>query len=240
MLKEFVEKLLELKRPEIVEVDNREYSTINLTPILEPQFSTINVSNLDSLIEYLKSDLDEIKDTVKIVNIMSQTKVIVESKEYGNFNQRDVYIQANYESLIPRIDFERFVSIEKFIIDLKSKFEETEQLNQILKLVGNISEENVTKYNDDGITQKVTTKTGIARLEETALPPRIKLKPFRTFIEVNQPESEFLLRVRKGCGELEVALFEADGGAWKIQAIKNIAEYLKENLKDVKNLIILN
>ena len=37
----------------------------------------------------------------------------------------------------------------------------------------------------------------------------------------------------------ELGLFEADGGAWRLEAIQNIANYLKEQLKDHENVTIL-
>jgi len=55
----------------------------------------------------------------------------------------------------------------------------------------------------------------------------VKLKPYRTFNEVEQPESEFLLRLSDGA---QVALYEADGGAWKLTARRNIADYLRKQL----------
>ena len=60
--------------------------------------------------------------------------------------------------------------------------------------------------------------------------PRIKLQPFRTFLEVAQPESEFLLRVDSEKG---IAFFEADGGIWRLEAKRNIAEYFERGLKDL-------
>lgn len=240
MLKAFVEKLLELKRPETVQVNNRDYSTINLDPVLEPNFKDLQVYNLESLITYIKEDPDILKNKHKIINIISPTKILLQSSIYGNFKQRDTYMIVDCRELLPDIYFERFMSIEQFIITLKSKFVMTEQLEQIVKIVGNISDETVTNYNDDGITQQVTARTGIARVGEVALPPKIELKPFRTFIEVEQPSSEFLLRANKRNGEIEFALFEADGGAWKNESISLIAQYLKDKLVDVSNLTILD
>lgn len=60
--------------------------------------------------------------------------------------------------------------------------------------------------------------------------PRIQLQPFRTFLEVPQPESEFLLRVDPNEG---IGFFEADGGVWKLEAKRNIADYFEKNLKDL-------
>lgn len=240
MLKEFVDKLLELKRPETIKVDNRDYSTISIDPILEPVFEKLQVYNLESLITYIKDDPDILKNKRKLINIVSPTKILLQSNCYGNFKQRDTYMIVDCRELLPDIYFERFMSIEQFIITLKSKFVMTEQLEQIVKIVGNISDETVTNYNDDGITQQVTAKTGIARVGEVALPPRIELKPYRTFVEVEQPSSEFLLRANKRNGEIEFALFEADGGAWKNESISLIAQYLKDKLEGVSNLTILN
>lgn len=83
---------------------------------------------------------------------------------------------------------------------------------------------------DDGISQTVAAKTGIATVSNVTLPPIIKLAPYRTFVEVEQPEGEFLLRLQNGP---KAALFEADGGAWKIQARKNIKNYFLDELEDL-------
>lgn len=226
MLKEFVEKLLELKRPETIKVGEKEYSTIDITPVKEPQCEPIKVYNLDSIIKYLQKCPDKTIYKAKIINILNPLEVVVESPLFGNFKQREKYIIADYSDLIPNINLGRYMGIEEFIVMLKSKFIMTEDLESVIKVVGNITDENVTNYNDDGVTQKVTTKTGIARVGEVALPPKIKLQPFRTSVEVEQPASEFLLRAKKGYEGIELALFEADGGAWKKDAIKNIADYL--------------
>ena len=239
MLKEAIEYILKLKRPETLKVGERDFATLDLYPIMEAECSALEVFNLDSLIQYIKNNPDNNIDKIKIINIESPLRVVAESNLFGNFKQREKFVIVDYSDLIPSINFGRYMNIEEFIIMLKSKFIVTEDLEKLIKVVGNITDENVTNYNDDGITQKVTTKTGIARVGEVALPPRIKLKPYRTFVEVEQPESEFLLRAKKGYDGIEFALFEADGGAWKKQAINNVADYLKENLSN-ENITILN
>jgi hypothetical protein len=83
---------------------------------------------------------------------------------------------------------------------------------------------------DDGITQKVSIKRGLsgALKDQVSLKPVVKLSPYRTFREVEQPESEFLLRVRLDSNDVPtVALFEADGGAWINQATENIVQYIQ-------------
>ena len=59
------------------------------------------------------------------------------------------------------------------------------------------------------------------------------LAPRRTFPEVDQPESPFVLLVKQSREGMmpEIALFEADGGLWKLTAIQNIKDYLKAVLE---------
>ena len=49
-------------------------------------------------------------------------------------------------------------------------------------------------------------------------------------LQVAQPESMFLLRLKEGGN---VGLYEADGGVWKLEATRNIAGYFEEHLKDL-------
>jgi len=58
--------------------------------------------------------------------------------------------------------------------------------------------------------------------------------PFRTFREVLQPASPFVLRVQAGAqgGLPTVGLFEADGGAWRLSAVEGIRGWLAHELPD--------
>lgn len=60
--------------------------------------------------------------------------------------------------------------------------------------------------------------------------PIVHLQPYRTFLEVAQPASDFLLRIDK---DGHPALYEADGGAWKLEAKRSIAAYLGGQLADL-------
>ena len=82
---------------------------------------------------------------------------------------------------------------------------------------------------DDGVTQSVTARVGIAKLGEAELPNPIRLTPIRTFPELDQPSSLFVLRVRSGAagsGLPLAALFESDGGAWQNEAIRAACDWL--------------
>ena len=86
---------------------------------------------------------------------------------------------------------------------------------------------------DNGVSQQtVTTAGGVVLVGTAPVPNPVTLAPYRTFREIEQPESLFVLRMRTGKdGEKPTAaLFEADGGSWKLEAIKRIAAYLREQV----------
>jgi hypothetical protein len=60
----------------------------------------------------------------------------------------------------------------------------------------------------------------------------VKLAPYRTFREIAQPASLFVLRLQtsRHGDKPECALFEADGGQWKLEAIQALATYLRTAL----------
>lgn len=86
--------------------------------------------------------------------------------------------------------------------------------------------------NDNGISQTVEARQGVALKTTVQIKPRVPLRPFRTFQEVEQPESEFLIRLDE---EGNIGLFEADGGMWKLTARQTVKAFLEEKLADLVN-----
>lgn len=101
-----------------------------------------------------------------------------------------------------------------------------------------MEQNSVAEYGDDGVTQKATIRQGIASKTDAVVPNPVTLRPYRTFIEVTQPVSSFIFRVKDLHG-ISCALFEADGGAWKNAAMENIKNYLEYELADVKEQFIV-
>lgn len=78
------------------------------------------------------------------------------------------------------------------------------------------------------ILSAITTKDNVL------VPNPVNLIPYRTFLEVEQPASDFVFRVSEGrCGAPVFKLVAADGGVWKSQAVANVKAYLVEALKDI-------
>lgn len=240
MIKEAIDYLINLgiKSNPIVDVNGKNYSVENLYPVKEIGPATLGFNFLDSLLTYLQNDSDFFRATYNlIIEIKSPTEVKLHTRVIGDFNERFTPVLCT--ALLEPFPYGKFISPEEFIIMAQSRFVETEDLAKIRQIVGNVKSEEVLNFADDGISQQVTAKSGIARVENVVIPPRVKLAPYRTFIEVEQPESEFVFRARKGDGLPYFALFEADGGAWRIEAMKRVKAYLEENLQDIENIVVL-
>lgn len=226
MIKEALEYLISLGNIQQFTVGTQEFSTQKLHLIPSDTPSILQVRSLSGLVEYLTSKFDQDEFGKRMIQVLSPTEVIV----YSSFNrdyQRNEYIKAT--AMLPSFSFDRWYDSEEFNIKLQSAFVKNEDRDIMLKVVGNIKEENVRQIGDDGVSQAVQAKVGVATVATVQVPNPVVLAPYRTFVEVEQPSSEFIFRMQNGP---HCALFVADGGAWKLEAMKNIKVYLEANLHD--------
>lgn len=201
-----------------------------------PKANPITLNTLSSLIDYIKAGVDTYGKM--IVHVQSPTKV----QFYSTLDdERKREVIAEVVAQVPDFRFGQFYDHESFCIGLQSKFVDDPATDRalLLKFAGTVEAGTVAEYGDDGITQKATVKTGIAAKGEAIIPNPVTLKPFRTFVKVEQPESRFIFRMQDR-GGVQCALFEADGGAWKLDAMTAIHDYLEENLRGNDHIIIIS
>ena len=177
-------------------------------------------------------------DEKMIVHVQSPIRVALYSAlDSERIRESMVEVMAR----VPEFEYGRFIEHERFCIGLQAKFLDDPESNRalVLKFAGTVEDGTVSQYSDDGISQKATIKTGIASKGDALVPNPVKLRPYRTFHEVQQPMSEFIFRM-KSDDSVKCALFEADGGAWESVAMKNIKDYLEVELEDYPNFTILS
>ncbi|MBE1727417.1 hypothetical protein HFM82_14585 [Lactobacillus plantarum] len=199
----------------------------------------ITTSTLSSIVEYLQSgtDLKTGSRGKTIIHIISPTKVqlLGELDPYGN---REELMVAS--PVVDRMEFGRFIDRERMNIMLQAMFVPNDDRAAVLTFIGNLTQDNNVNVSDDGVTQSATVKTGVASQGVAKVPNPVNLMPYRTFGEVAQPASDFIFRVNK---DTDAALFEADGGAWRQEAINNIKAYLADQLNldstDNSNITVL-
>lgn len=217
----------------IVMLDQGTFTKASLSRVKEAKASVLTVSTLTGLVDYIKSDLDKLPEKL-LIQVISPRKVALYSPLNAD-REREQYISA--EAILPdNVIYDRFIGTEQFNIMLQSAFVDVGTKSALLKYTGLIQDEAVKTTGDDGVSQQVTVKTGVASVGQAIVPNPVELAPYRTFPEVEQPISKFIFRMQEGP---KAALYEADGGAWRNKAILSIKEYLQEELKELENIEII-
>ena len=185
--------------------------------------STLEVNALTGLINYIKSKFDVVSvvDPEEILlHVASPTRVVAYSR-LNSDRKRESLIEAQMQ--MDKFDYGRFMDSERFIINLQALFQREDDAEAVLKCASSIRIEGGGDLDDNGVSQQVTVKQGAATVAKAEVPSPATLRPYRTFLEVEQPRGQFIFRINK---DGDCALFEADGGIWKNHAIDSIKEYL--------------
>jgi hypothetical protein len=241
MTRDFINKIQESAAPNEIDYQGRKYVDKGMTALpLDITASPLNTETLTSIVDYIKSNTDRnaipIENGAFVIHVADYNAVEL-YKELNADKKRDHLISASIEKC--RFQFGQFMPIENFIINLQSAFVQDENTKSLLEFVGSVKDDTSVSQEDDGITQKVTAKTGISIAKTVKAPNPVYLCPFRTFTEIEQPQSAFVFRVRKDeRAGVTAALFGADGDAWKHEAILSVKSYLAEEL-DGQPVIIL-
>jgi len=229
MLKSMIEKIESMAKPELIELDDRPYTTRPVFPVLEPKISPLEINTLTGMVDYLaqRPDNTVVDDSDMFILIKSPSLVYVMTEIYGQFNERQTILKASFT---PKpFNFGQWHDLESFIIAVQTFFIQTDVTAAILKITGNMACGTTVERMDDGVTQQVKARTGIARVEHVNLPNPVTLRPYRTFLEIDQPPGQFVFRMRQAKdNQIECAIFEADCGLWQLAAINSIYEWLKD------------
>ncbi len=195
---------------------------------LEPvQYAaTLEVNTLSGLVDFLKQKFDWTLSKKLLIQVDSPTSVTVLSQLDSN-RKRESLIRA--VALLEKFPYGRFQDSEQFIINVQSLIQRDLDAEAILNCAGSIRIEGGADLEDNGVSQVVSAKMGAATVGKAEVPSPAELRPYRTFLEVEQPSSPFIFRINK---DGACALFEADGGIWKNYAMANIKEYLEMELSE--------
>lgn len=232
-LKDAIDRIVELAKPYTIKTDDgRRYCTTYLREV-KPEVELPTRYSVDTLAALVKLIRTEgIDHSPRLyVRVDSARRVMVDTtythKEYAEFSRLPLYEAV---SDVPDITVNESISQERAIVELQSLYAITEDRDYLLSLLSRIDVNQGVSSVDNGISQEVSVKTGAVLKEQQTVQPIVHLQPYRTFLEVEQPASDFLLRLDK---DGRPALYEADGGAWKLEAKRNIAAYLGEQLADL-------
>lgn len=236
MIADAIARILEISKPEIHTVkDVHDVETIFSTkplhqvkaaaPDLPPLVPVVTLAGFADLV---RTKLEEISIpgpwAIHIENECTVSLKNLVSDEYG---RRALLVRAQP---VPfrQFKFDSWTGQEEFVIGLASLFADTPDKQYVLSMASSLTGEATSLNEDDGFTQKATVKAGLRHKESVTLKPRVELAPYRTFPEVEQPASQFVFRAKTAEGSQPLLmLVEADGGRWKIDAIKTLRAALE-------------
>lgn len=200
-----------------------------LMPVLpdEPFPAPLEFFTLDGFIAYVNENTEGMIEDEKryIAQVIDEKTVALLSHPSENNKKR--HFIAICKAHVPDIVFERYLDTERFNTMLLSTFIDTDARKTLFTVVKSMTKEQNCNTTDDGVSQVITVKQGISTAANVQFQNPVPLKPMRTFTEIDQPESNFTLRVNENA---ECALFESDGGAWKNEAVSRIAYYVRQKL----------
>lgn len=197
----------------------------------------VGLNSLTGFVEYVKTaEIDSTHRTLgAFVHVESPIKVALRlsAETIDERYRRTALAVATTEMLgAPTIAWGAQAPVELMVIFLQTWFVADAARDALLRVIGNVKDETVAGAHDDGVTQQVHASRGVAFKDNIAVPNPVTLRPFRTFREVEQPASVFVVRAKAGQegGLPTFALHEADGGQWKLEAMQTVAAYLKTAL----------
>ena len=228
--REFIDKIEEMAlQGEIPRViDGRTY--YRGREIMDPQLEVISLSTLDGFAA-LANNLHDGEVPIFGAHVVTPTVVqLLGAPDKHKRRETLVHSEVPQRGAFP---FENWLSQEDFVTMAQACFVQTEQLEKILQVIGTLKAGRVTTYEDDGVTQQVAASAGVTRATHIEVPNPVNLRPWRTFVEVDQSESDFILRLRGGDEQQkpQIGLYEVVAGEWKLDAMGKIFDYLNDKLE---------
>lgn len=235
MLKEFIEHIQKTTQPFIHQVDNGTFvissdGVEEIRPTIDHP-DTLGLHSLDALVKLVQTEA--VKMAEAGARLLPLYVTIPDHLTVRCFGRPDLdarcFRQVYYESKatdVPGWGEKVQLGFEEAQIALRTRFQETPDTLYAMKLLSDICCGAKVVYNDNGIATTVTTQKGVALQTNEQIRPIVKLKPYRTFQEVEQPESIFLIRVN----DRTISFTEADGGMWKLTARQTVKAFLEEKL----------
>lgn len=233
MLKAAIEKILEIANPIIYQSNGEEFVITKdgeirqiRTELDAPE--TLDLNSLDALVKMVKSEASNAEEPLYIT-VPTHLKVICFGQPHADRrNLRQFYYEVKATD-VPGWEPVTKLPFDQAAVALQTRFQDSVDRDYAMQLLSQITTGAKVTYNDIGVATNVVTSKGVALQQNSTIRPLVKLRPYRTFQEVEQPEGLFLIRI----DERGITFTEADGGMWKLEARKTIVKYLEDNLKDL-------
>jgi hypothetical protein len=220
---------LEDKAKTIV-VDGQTFARAEFKPVMfVPRAAALKGKTLTGLVDYIKANREKIDIEDLMIQVVDHARVDLVEIFSGADVKRTTFYIAELDDHLPEFRFGSYMGVEEFIIQSRALFQPTEDLGTVVAIVSRVVQQDEITAADDGLSQTVQVKKGVSGALSQGIQTKgvYELRPFRTFRELQQPVSKFILRLKAMDGQLPtVALFDAEGEAWRYQAMQDVKAFL--------------
>ncbi len=243
MIKEAIEKIAELAKPDVCNIDGNTYVVDkggNYEQIMEalvyPERKTL--SSLEAVVRMVETEA--LKDIAPIyIEIPSPTCVAVFTQPMHALRDKRISLYEAHAVDVPGWEAQTKLPFDQAAVALQTRFQDGGDRDYTLQLLSQITTGAKVTYNDIGVATTVVTSKGVSLQQNSTIRPVVRLRPYRTFQEVEQPEGLFLIRI----DERGITFTEADGGMWKLAARRTVKAYfegaLAEPIADGRVIVML-
>lgn len=236
MLKEAIEKIEEMSSPLVYTEGDHSYvlyadHTEELRPAIDSP-ETVRLNSLDALVQLVKKEQQSRQIFVSVTG-HDEVDVYDSPSEDCRWKRNVLYNARAID--IPGWEPEVQMGFDQAAVALMTRFQDGGDREYTLQLLSQITTGAKVTYTDNGVASTIVTQKGAALAQNTTIKPLVKLRPYRTFQEIEQPEGIFLIRI----SERGITFREADGGMWKLTARNTAKAWLQEQLKDMENVTVM-
>lgn len=220
MLKEAINRIVELGAANTVNKEGFEWSKDKLELIKTPSNDILRIHSLESLVK-------SFADHSYHFNIVSPTKVMVVNPERDKFGRIPVLAACDISDYTqPEISSGREYDVEEFQIKAQQSFVQDDNLVTLMQLVSKITFKEESDLESDGISQKVSARQGVHLTDKVEVKNPYFLKPRGTFPEIEQVKKAYIFRIHTRGNRVTLSLSDVTGGDWEMAVNNNIAKYI--------------
>lgn len=191
----------------------------------------IGVRTLTSVLTFIKSRKAGYMEG-KIIHVEAPNRVIILEPHRDAANRTYAFLEAKASCSDLDSITDSWLPMEEFMVKLNTLFDVS--LGDHAKVraqLSSVTADSTLTLTDDGTSQNVALKSGIARKESGELPNPVMLAPFVTFPEITQPLLPFVLRLKKNNDAMLYGrLFPVESPGWSAECCNSVAWWLNGNL----------
>lgn len=245
MLREALQWLADATHGQAIDVGGHAYTThpVHLPPA-DPTPTPLSLYSLGAIIDYLDSEVDTSKadsegapthpDANLLLHVASHLEVRLLTPLAERWRQRELLVVAKADVTAPEL--ERPKPISELLVTLRTRFVKSEARDRVVQLLSNVSSGAEVRQVDDGVSQQVIAKVGVAQRQWKDVPSPLQLRRCLTFAEIDQPEGEYVLRLERADESgVFATLHSASEDKLRLAARKAIGEWLRGKLTETQH-----